>query len=152
MVLSSFAYEAVRVEHARPHVESGAVSTLSRNDLAHLARLARLAVTDEELDLYAGQLSAVLDAVPQVQKAPVEDVPPSDPAPWEGDAVPLGRVFPGRGSVAPRIVIYRRPVEARPADERELAQVVHDVVVEQVAALLGVRPGEVDRRYDEGDD
>lgn len=82
----------------------------------------------------------------------VEDVPPSDPAPWEGEVVPLGRVFPGRGSVAARIVIYRRPVEARAADERELAQVVHDVVVEQVAALLGVRPGEVDRRYDEGDD
>ena len=37
------------------------MSTLSRKDVAHLARLARLAVTDEELDLYAGQLSAVLD-------------------------------------------------------------------------------------------
>jgi predicted Zn-dependent protease with MMP-like domain len=82
----------------------------------------------------------------------VEDVPPSDPAPWEGEAVPLGRVFPGQGSHSPRIVVYRRPVEARAADERELAQVVHDVVVEQVAALLGVRPGEVDRRYDDGED
>ncbi len=52
------------------------MSTLSRKDVAHLARLARLAVTDEELDLYAGQLSAVLDAVAQVQEAAVADVPP----------------------------------------------------------------------------
>jgi aspartyl-tRNA(Asn)/glutamyl-tRNA(Gln) amidotransferase subunit C len=53
------------------------VSTLSRNDLAHLARLARLAVTDEELDRFAGQLDAVLDAVAQVAKADVADVPPT---------------------------------------------------------------------------
>jgi aspartyl-tRNA(Asn)/glutamyl-tRNA(Gln) amidotransferase subunit C len=87
VVLSSFAYEAVRVEHARPHVESGAVSTLSRNDLAHLARLARLAVTDEELDRFAGQLDAVLDAVAQVGKADVDDVPPTT------HAVPMTNVM-----------------------------------------------------------
>ena len=44
------------------------MSTLSRKDVAHLARLARLAVTDEELDLFAGQLAAVLDAVAQVRQ------------------------------------------------------------------------------------
>jgi aspartyl-tRNA(Asn)/glutamyl-tRNA(Gln) amidotransferase subunit C len=53
------------------------MSTLSRKDVAHLAHLARLAVTDEELDLFAGQLAAVLDAVAQVGKAAVEDVPPT---------------------------------------------------------------------------
>ena len=63
------------------------MTTLSRNDVAHLARLARLAVTDEELDLYAGQLSAVLDAVAQVQKASVEDVPPTT------HAVPMTNVM-----------------------------------------------------------
>jgi aspartyl-tRNA(Asn)/glutamyl-tRNA(Gln) amidotransferase subunit C len=60
---------------------------VNREDIAHLARLARLAVTDEELDLYAGQLSAVLDAVAQVQKAPVEDVPPTT------HAVPMTNVL-----------------------------------------------------------
>ena len=34
-------------------------------------------MTDEELDLFAGQLAAVLDAVAQVGKAAVEDVPPT---------------------------------------------------------------------------
>ena len=53
------------------------MSTLSRTEVAHLARLARLAVTDEELDRFAGQLAAVLDAVAQVGKADVAEVPPT---------------------------------------------------------------------------
>ncbi len=52
------------------------MSTLSRDEVAHLARLARLAVTDEELDRFAGQLGAVLDAVARVGEAAAEDVPP----------------------------------------------------------------------------
>ena len=60
---------------------------LSRDEVAHLARLARLAVTDEELDLFAGQLAAVLDAVAQVGKAGVEDVQPTT------HAVPMTNVM-----------------------------------------------------------
>lgn len=59
---------------------------LERQDVAHLARLARLALNDEELDFFAGQLSAVLDAVAQVGKADVADVPPMT------HAVPLTNV------------------------------------------------------------
>ena len=62
-------------EHRRS--DPTAVSTLSRDDVAHLARLARLAVTDEELDLFAGQLGVVLDAVARVGEAAAEDVPPT---------------------------------------------------------------------------
>jgi aspartyl-tRNA(Asn)/glutamyl-tRNA(Gln) amidotransferase subunit C len=50
---------------------------LTRDEVAHLAHLSRLAVTDEELDLFAGQLGAVLDAVAQVSSADVADVPPT---------------------------------------------------------------------------
>ena len=60
---------------------------LSRQDIAHLARLARLAVTDEELDLFAGQLEAVLDAVARVRQADVGDVPPTT------HAVPMTNVM-----------------------------------------------------------
>jgi aspartyl-tRNA(Asn)/glutamyl-tRNA(Gln) amidotransferase subunit C len=63
------------------------MSTLSRKDLAHLARLARLAVTDEELERFAGQLDAVLDAVAQVAKADVDDVAPTT------HAVPMTNVL-----------------------------------------------------------
>ncbi|TFV55470.1 Asp-tRNA(Asn)/Glu-tRNA(Gln) amidotransferase subunit GatC [Geodermatophilus sp. DF01-2] len=59
---------------------------LGRDDVAHLARLARLALADEELDHFAGQLSAVLDAVAEVGKADVADVPPMT------HAVPLTNV------------------------------------------------------------
>jgi aspartyl-tRNA(Asn)/glutamyl-tRNA(Gln) amidotransferase subunit C len=66
--------------------ESQAVAALGRDDVAHLAQLARLALTDEELDHFAGQLSAVLDAVAEVGKADVGDVPPMT------HAVPLTNV------------------------------------------------------------
>ena len=66
--------------------ESQAPAGLGRDDVAHLARLARLALTDEELDHFAGQLSAVLDAVAEVGKADVGDVPPMT------HAVPLTNV------------------------------------------------------------
>ena len=62
------------------------VAGLGREDVAQLARLARLALTDEELDHFAGQLSAVLDAVAEVGKADVGDVPPMT------HAVPLTNV------------------------------------------------------------
>ncbi len=53
------------------------MNKLSRDEVAHLARLARLAVTDEELDLFAGQLDVILDAVARVQEAADEDVAPT---------------------------------------------------------------------------
>ncbi len=82
----------------------------------------------------------------------VEDIPPSDPAPWEAEGIPLGRLFPAEGKLPARVVVYRRPVESRARDGRELAAIVHDVVVEQVAALLGVEPAELDSRYGDGFD
>jgi predicted Zn-dependent protease with MMP-like domain len=51
-----------------------------------------------------------------------------------------------------RIVVYRRPVETRAADPRELAALINDVVVEQVASMLGVDPRELDAGYDSDDD
>jgi len=60
--------------------------SLSRDDVAHLARLSRLAVTDEELDRFADQLGVVLGAVARVQDAPTADVTPTT------HAVPLTNV------------------------------------------------------------
>ncbi len=77
----------------------------------------------------------------------VEDVPPSDPAPWESGGVPLGRCFPAESGQPARVVVYRRPVEARAADPDDLADLVRDVVVEQVAALLARAPEEIDPDY-----
>lgn len=80
----------------------------------------------------------------------VEDVPPSDPAPWETGGVPLGRCFPAESGRPARVVVYRRPVEARAIDAEDLEDLVRDVVVEQVAHLLARSPEEIDPRYSGG--
>ena len=78
----------------------------------------------------------------------VEEVPPQDPAPWEEQTAPLGRLLRATGSRTDRVVVYRRPVEARAADDQDLADIVREVVTEQVAALLGVPPHEIDPSID----
>ncbi|HSV66116.1 MAG TPA: metallopeptidase family protein [Mycobacteriales bacterium] len=67
----------------------------------------------------------------------------------EDGNVPLARLVPaGRDragkATPPRIVLYRRPLEVRAVDRPDLADLVHDVVVEQVANLLGIDPDEVE--------
>lgn len=45
--------------------------------MAHLARLARLALTDDELDSFSGQLDAILEHVSRIQAVDVTDVAPT---------------------------------------------------------------------------
>ncbi|QLE72326.1 metallopeptidase family protein [Streptomyces rectiverticillatus] len=66
---------------------------------------------------------------------------------FDGESVPLGRYVAARGDSPDRIVIYRRPVEIRTKNRDERALLVHEVVVEQVAELLGLAPESVDPRY-----
>ena len=65
--------------------------------------------------------------------------------------MPLGRLFGAEGREPARIVIYRRPVETRTQGQRELALLISDVVTEQVAAMLGVSPEQLDPGYADGD-
>jgi aspartyl-tRNA(Asn)/glutamyl-tRNA(Gln) amidotransferase subunit C len=44
------------------------VSAITRAEVAHLARLSRLALTTQELDRFAGQLDVILGAVARVQE------------------------------------------------------------------------------------
>lgn len=60
---------------------------ITRDEVAHLARLARLAVTDQELDVFADQLGVILGAVARVQEVATADVPPTS------HAVPLTNVL-----------------------------------------------------------
>ena len=60
---------------------------ISRDEVAHLARLARLAVTDDELDLFAGQLDVILGAVARVGEVAAADIPPTT------HAVPMENVL-----------------------------------------------------------
>ncbi|MER5494620.1 metallopeptidase family protein [Streptomyces sp. NPDC002454] len=68
---------------------------------------------------------------------------------WGEDPVPLGGIVPAREGRRARVVVYRRPVEIRTKGRDERAALVHEVVVEQVAELLGLTPETVDPHYDE---
>ncbi len=72
---------------------------ISREEVAHLARLARLAVTDDELDVFAGQLDVILGAVARVGEVAADDIPPTS------HVVPLTNVL--------------REDEPRPSIDRE---------------------------------
>ena len=104
----------------------------------------------------------VLDAVEHVEERwrdqlkgvdfAVEDVPPLDGVgpvddQIESAGVPLARLLPGGRGAPPRIVLYRRPLELRAIDREDLEDLVHDVVVEEVAHFLGLDPETVDPGY-----
>jgi predicted Zn-dependent protease with MMP-like domain len=83
----------------------------------------------------------------------VEEVPPVEASGLGLDTVPLGRLVPAANGRPARIVVYRRPVEARGGeDERDRARLVRDVVVEEVADLLGLAPESIDPTYDSPDE
>jgi aspartyl-tRNA(Asn)/glutamyl-tRNA(Gln) amidotransferase subunit C len=82
--------------------------TLTRHDAAYVARLARIDLTEEELDLYAGQLAVVLDHAAQVAALDTTGVEPT------AHPLPLQNVL--------------RPDEPRPCLDR-------DVVLAQAPAV-----------------
>ena len=51
------------------------MTSITREDVAHLARLSRLALTDAELDSFAGQLETILGHVRAVSEVAADDVP-----------------------------------------------------------------------------
>lgn len=53
------------------------MAQISRDDVAHVARLARLELTDEELGLFTDQLAKVLDHARDVEALDLGDVPPT---------------------------------------------------------------------------
>jgi aspartyl-tRNA(Asn)/glutamyl-tRNA(Gln) amidotransferase subunit C len=56
------------------------MAAITRDDVAHLAKLARLSLTAEELDHYAGQLDVILTSVAAVTEVATEDIPPTSHA------------------------------------------------------------------------
>ena len=107
----------------------------------------------------------VLDAVEHVEtrwldqlrslEFAVEEVPPTEPPALVDDeiasaGVPLARLLPPSGTAPARVVIYRRPLELRAVDREDLEDLVHDVVVEEVARFLGLDPETVDPGYESG--
>lgn len=51
--------------------------SISKDDVAHIAHLARIHVTPKEVQKFTGELGAILDYVRQLQKVDTRGVPPS---------------------------------------------------------------------------
>ena len=64
-----------------------ACMSITREEVAHLARLSRLALSDEELDRFAGQLDVIIAAVARVGEVAADGIPPTT------HAVPVTNVF-----------------------------------------------------------
>ena len=75
--------------------------TITRAEVAHLARLARLALDDDELDRFGPQLDVIISAVSRISDLDTADVPPTS------HALPLTNVV--------------RPDEVRPGLTQEQA-------------------------------
>ncbi|WP_018504494.1 Asp-tRNA(Asn)/Glu-tRNA(Gln) amidotransferase subunit GatC [Parafrankia discariae] len=60
---------------------------ITRDEVANLARLSRMSLSDAELDALAPQLEAILGAVARVAEVAAADIPPTS------HAVPLTNVF-----------------------------------------------------------
>jgi aspartyl-tRNA(Asn)/glutamyl-tRNA(Gln) amidotransferase subunit C len=63
------------------------MSAITRDEVAHLARLSRLALDEGELDHFAAQLDQIVGAVARVAEVAAGDIPPSS------HALPLTNVF-----------------------------------------------------------
>jgi aspartyl-tRNA(Asn)/glutamyl-tRNA(Gln) amidotransferase subunit C len=50
---------------------------ITRDEVAHLAKLSRLALRDDELDHLAPQLDQIISAVAQVQEVAADGIPPT---------------------------------------------------------------------------
>ncbi len=81
----------------------------------------------------------------------VEDVPPAAPL-GEEDEILLGlyegvprteRGF-GEGLLPDRITLFRRPLEARARTQQQLAEVVRDTVVHEIAHHFGIDDDHLD--------
>ena len=90
------------------------MAAINRDDVAHLARLAHIEMSAEELDRMAGELAVIVDSVKSVSEAAGDDVPAtSHPIPltnvFREDVV--GHTFHGRAGTlrCPRCV--RRPFQ-----------------------------------------
>jgi len=103
---------------------------------------------DERWHTELENLDIAVDEVPEVT-----DCDPTTVT-WGNDVVedgkiPLARLVPAGVDRAglptrARIVLYRRPLETRAHDNGDLSDLVHEVLVEQVASYLGIDPDIID--------
>jgi aspartyl-tRNA(Asn)/glutamyl-tRNA(Gln) amidotransferase subunit C len=87
------------------------MSTLSRDDVANLARLARIEMTDEELENLTTEFGVILNAVARVQEVATTDVPATS------HPLPLKNIF--RSDVVLPSLTPEEALSGAPASEEQ---------------------------------
>jgi aspartyl-tRNA(Asn)/glutamyl-tRNA(Gln) amidotransferase subunit C len=82
---------------------------LSKEEVQHIATLARLELTAEELERYREQLSAIIDHVARLQQLDTEAIPPMS-AVFSGDS--HLRVDESRPPLPPEKILENAPQKA----------------------------------------
>ena len=85
------------------------MSEISREDVSNLAKLARIDMSDAELDHLSKELSVILEAVARVQEVASSDVPPTS------HPLPLQNIF-RKDEVRPSLT-QNEVLSAAPAQE-----------------------------------
>ncbi|MGH3898494.1 MAG: metallopeptidase family protein [Pseudonocardiaceae bacterium] len=120
----------------------------SRSERFDAIVLNALEPIDERWHPELERLDIAVDEVPEITDCdPTTVIWGSDVV--EDGKVPLARLVPAGvdGAGLPtraRIVLYRRPLETRAQDGGDLANLVHEVLVEQIASYLSVDPDVID--------
>ena len=84
--------------------------SITRDEVAHLARLSRLTLTDVELEHFAGQLDQIIAAVARVQEVTADQIPPMT------HAVPVVNVY--RDDVSAPQLTPEQALACAPASEQ----------------------------------
>ncbi len=121
----------------------------SRSDEFDAVALEAFAEIDAQWHDQIAGLDIAVDEIPRLLPKDPETVEWPDEVTADG-AVPLARLIPAGMDVsgAPtraQIILFRRPLEARAKKGTELLDLIHEVLVQQVATHLGVDEDTIDR-------
>lgn len=102
------------------------------------------------------RLSALDVAVDEIPRITARD---PDSVQWPAEVIadgpiPLARLIPAgvdvRGNpTRARILLFRKPIEQRVNDSQELSELLHEILVAQVATYLDVEPSVIDPTIDD---
>ena len=96
------------------------MSQITPEDVSHLAGLARIALSEEEISRLTGELGAIVSAVESIKEVATQDVVPTS------HPIPLGNVF--RGDVIGETLTTQEALSGAPD---------HDGSRFRVTAILG---------------
>lgn len=98
-------------------------------------------------DMVAAQIRRLNGAWPELigpLQFAVEDVPPSEPAPWEPRRSCSSQCFAAGHGVPARVVLYRMPIQSRSRSKLDMQLIIRDELVGRIGELYGRRPEEID--------